>query len=113
MTTTGKPLGTILPAQIAASATTYYTATNLRARIDKATVCNTTAGAVTFTVYKITLAGSASATNTVISAKSVAAGETYTCPELVGHWLNAGDFIQALASAATSLSFAMSGLEVT
>lgn len=111
MAATGKPLGT--NAQIANSATTYYTATNVRTRIDKLTLCNTTAGAITVTIYKITAAGSASATNTVLSAKSVGAGETYTCPELVGHWLNQGDFIQALASSAASVSIAISGVEVT
>ena len=111
MSVVGKPFGTA--AQIANSATTYYTATNLRARIDKCTVCNTTAGAINLTIYKVPSGGSASATNTLISARSIAAGETYTCPEVVGHWLEAGGFISALASAATSLSLEMSGIEVS
>ena len=111
MATQGGPLGS--PAQIAASATTYYTSTNCRTRIDKVTVCNTTAGTLTFTMYKIPSGGTASATNTVISAHSILAGETYTCPELVGHWLAPSDFIQALASSATSLSLEMSGVLVT
>ncbi len=111
MSSQGSPLGA--PAQIAGTATTYYTSTNCRTRVDKATVCNTTVGAVTFTMYKIPVSGSASATNTIVSAHSVLAGETYTCPELVGHWLAPGDFIQALASAATSLSLEMSGVQVT
>jgi len=111
MATVGKPL--IAGSQVAASATTYYTATNVRTRVDKMTACNTTAGAITLTVYRITVGGSASAANTIISARSIAPGETYTCPEAVGHWLAPGDFIQALASSATSITLMASGVEVS
>ena len=33
-----------------------------------------------------------------ISARNIAVGETYTCPELIGRVLEAGDFIQALGN---------------
>lgn len=99
--------------QIANSATTYYTATNVRTIIDKFTVCNTTAGAVTVTVDIVDSGGSSGVTERIISARSIAAGETYTCPEVVGHILDSGDFIAALASAATSLTLRASGREVT
>jgi hypothetical protein len=111
MAVTGKPL--IDGVQIAASNTTYYTATNVRARIDKATVCNTTAGAVTFSFFIVPFGGSSGVTNQVIDTKSVGVDETYTCPEVVGHWLEPGDFIVAVASAATSLTLMASGIEVT
>lgn len=99
--------------QIAASNTTYYTATNVRARIDKCTVTNTTAGAVTFNLYLVPSAGSAGVTNQIIDTQSVAAHSVYTCPEVVGHTLASGGFISAGASAATSLTLVVSGLEVT
>lgn len=111
MAATGKAL--VEGVQISNSATTYYTSTNVQTRIDKCTVCNTTAGALTFSIYKVASAGSAGATNTLISTRSINAGETYTCPEVVGHWLNSGDFLAAIASAATSLTLQASGIQVT
>lgn len=111
MAATGKRL--VPGSQIAGSNTTYYTATNLRARIDKCTVCNNTAGAVTFDLFLVPSAGSAGVTNQIIQDKSVGAGETYTCPEAVGHWIESGGFISAGASAATSLTLMVSGIEAT
>jgi hypothetical protein len=100
-------------AQIAAALTTYYTATNVRAIIDKATICNDSAGAVSVDVHIVPQGGTADSTNIVISDKSINADETYTCPELVGHVLESGSFLRAVASAATSLTFRVSGREVT
>lgn len=93
--------------------TTQYTATNCKTVIDKFTVTNTTAAPVTITVNLIAAAGSANASNTVISAKSIAAGETYNCPELVGQSLENGGFISTLAGAATSLTISATGREIT
>ncbi len=99
----------IASAQLTNASALQYTATNVRTIIDKFTLCNTTGGAVTATVYF----GVASAGDTAISARSIAAGETYTCPEMVGHILNAGDTIYALASANTSISIRASGREIS
>lgn len=99
--------------QLTNSNATYYTATNVRTIIDKMTVCNTTAGAVTVTIDLVDSGGSAGVTERVISARSIAAGETYTCPEVVGHILNSGDSIQGLAGAGTSITIRASGREVT
>jgi len=104
----------IIPPKRAENAqTTQYTATNCKTIIDKFTVTNTTGGAVAFSVNLVVLAGSASAANIVISAKSIAAGECYTCPELVGQTLESGGFISTLAGAATSLTINASGREIT
>ena len=92
---------------------TYYTATNVTTIIDKCTVCNTTAGAVTLTLDLVDSGGSAGASERVISALSIAAGQTYTCPEMVGQVLNSGDTLQGLASANTSLTIRVSGREIT
>lgn len=99
----------IPPAQAAATDTTQYTSTLIKTIIDKYTVTNTTAGPVTYTVNLVTSGGSHTAANTIISARAIAAGECYTCPELVGQVLNAGDFISTLAGAATSLTHRASG----
>lgn len=111
MAAIGKAL--VSGSQISNSATTYYTATNVQSRLDKCTVCNNTAGAVTFDMWLVPSGGSSGASNQVIQDRSVNAGETYTCPEIVGQWLNAGQFVVAQASAATSLTLRISGIEVT
>lgn len=104
----------IIPAKQAANAqTTQYTAINCKAIIDKFTVTNTSGGAVTISVNLVVSGGSASAANRIISVKSVAAGECYTCPELIGHVLESGGFISTLASAATSLTIDATGREIT
>jgi hypothetical protein len=107
MSVTPKTL--IAAQQLTNASALYYTATNVQTIIDKMTVTNTTVGAITVTVY----IGTAAASTTMISARSIAAGETYTCPELTGHILNNGDTIYALASANTSITIRASGREVT
>ena len=99
--------------QLTAVAATYYTATNVRTQIQAMTLTNTTAGAVTATVYLVPSGGSATASNTILSAKSLAAGESYKVIEAIGQTLEAGGTIQALASAATSISMVASGVEIT
>ena len=44
---------------------------------------------------------------------TLAAGETYTFPEVVGQILNAGDFVSTLAAAASSVVIRISGREIT
>ena len=93
--------------------TAQYTATNCKTIIDKFTVTNTTGAPVTFAANLVANAGAASASNLIIDDKSIAAGECYTCPELVGQTLEAGGFISTLAGAATSLTISASGREIT
>jgi hypothetical protein len=107
------PKALVASQQLTNSNATYYTATNTRAIIDKMTLCNTTGGPITATIDLVDSGGSAGVTERIISARSLAAGETYTCPEAVGHILNAGDTIQGLASANTSITIRVSGREVT
>lgn len=90
-----------------------YTANACKTIIDKFTVTNTTGGAVTFSVNLVASGGSAGSSNLVISNKSIAAGECYLCPELVGQSLEPGGFISTIAGAATSLTISATGREVT
>lgn len=99
--------------QIANSATTYYTATNVRARIDACALTNTTGGAVTATLHIVPSGGSATTSNCVLSAQSIPAGGTFVPPGVIGQWVPAGGTLRALASAATSISLVMSGVEYT
>lgn len=99
--------------QLTTSAATYYTSTNCKTRIDAMALTNTTGGAITATVHLIPSGGSASASNTILSAQSIAAGATLIVPGAIGQWLEAGGFIQALASGATSISIVASGVQYT
>ena len=100
--------------QLAAAAATLYTApTGTRARILKCTVTNDTTTAVTFVLYKIPSGGAAGADNTIINTKTLGSQESYTCPEVVGHCLDPGDFIQGYASAANQVTIFISVVEIT
>lgn len=101
------------PKQLESSQTTQYTATNVRAIIDKATVTNTSASYATLSVNLVNVAGAAGNSNLIIKERSIAPSETYLCPELVGQVLAPGQFISTLAGAATSLTMRVSGREVT
>ncbi len=103
----------IPPKQAEDAQTAQYTATNVRAIIDKFTVTNTSAGNETISINLVTSGGTAGAANLIVDARTIAPDETYTCPELVGHVLDAGGFISTLASAATSLTIRCSGREIT
>jgi P pilus assembly chaperone PapD len=103
----------IPPKQAEAAQTAQYTAVNVSAIIDKFTVTNTTANNVTISVNIVTAGGSEGAGNLVIDARTIAPDETYTCPELIGQVLEAGDFISTAASAGTSLTIRCSGREIT
>lgn len=93
--------------------TGQYTANNCKTVIDKFTVTNTTAGNVVFSCNLVAFGGVAGTANLVLSARTIAPGETYTCPELVGQSLEAGDFISTLAGTATALTISASGREIT
>jgi hypothetical protein len=111
MTVTVKVL--VAPLQLQATQTTQYTANNCKAIIDKATITNTDTVNRTVSVNLVTVSGSAGNSNLVIDDKTIVPGETYLCPELVGQSLEPGGFISTIASAATALTFRVSGREIT
>lgn len=95
------------------SQTTQYTSTGCKTIIDKFTVTNTSGSPVTFSVNLVASAGSAGNSNLVLKSKTIAASETYLCPELVGQAIEAGGFISTIAGAATSLTITASGRQIT
>jgi P pilus assembly chaperone PapD len=111
MTVTAKVL--VPPKQLENAQTSQYTATSVRAIIDKATVTNTSGSNVTLSVNLVTSGGSAGASNLIIDAQTIVPDETYLCPELIGHVLEAGSFISTIAGAATSLTMRVSGREIS
>ena len=107
------PVVLIASAQLANAVATLYTATRVKARIDKLTCTNEDTVAHTITFHIVASGGSATAANRIIHAKSLAAGECYTCPELIGHWLTDGQFIQGFADTASMVTVRASGIEST
>lgn len=112
MAVTAKPLFEALQAA-AAETTQYTTPAGTRTILDKFTGTNTTAAAATLTVKLIASGGVAGAGNTIVSAKTIQPGETYTFPEVVGHVLAASDFISTLAGTAAAITIRASGREVS
>jgi hypothetical protein len=98
--------------QLTTSALTYYTApVSTLTTIAACTLTNTSAAPVTVTVYLVATGGTASAANTILSARALAAGESFNVGSAIGQTLSAGGQIQALASAATSITLVASGYE--
>ena len=95
------------------SQTGQYTSANAKTIIDKFTVTNTSAANVDFSVNLVANGDTASDANLILDARTIAPGETYTCPELIGQVLESGGFISTLAGAATSLTISASGRVIT
>src|SRR5688572_13397474 len=109
MTVTAKAL--VQGSVLTGAAVSYYaTPASARAVIKSATVCNTTAGAISVTVHIVPSAGAPAAANTLISARSVAAGASDNCPELVNKVLEPSSTLQALGS---GLTLVVGGVEIT
>lgn len=93
------------PTVLTTSAATLYTVpatpTASLLRGGRMRFTNTTAGAITVTAYAVPPAGTAAAGNAFVSAKSVAAGDYLDADVPI---MPAGAFIQALASANTSIT---------
>lgn len=81
--------------------------------IKRAVFTNTSGSAVTITAFRVIGGGTAGATNTIIQARSIAAGGTDLAPELAGMTLNGGETIQVEAGTAAVVNFFASGFVVT
>lgn len=101
------------PATLGTSVAALYTApAGVKAVVVRAAVfTNTSGSARTFTVYVVRSGGSPGAGNIVINAQSVAAGAAYVSSELANLVLGAGDSVQALASATSSINAVLSGAQ--
>jgi hypothetical protein len=95
------------------SAATYYTAgTATKAIIKRATFCNDHNIVVTVTINIVPSGGTAAYGNRITKTRSLAAGETWSCPDIENHVLEAGDFISMVASVTAKIGVRISGYEV-
>lgn len=92
--------------------TTQYTAVGAKALITKFTATNNSAANASLAINIVTNGNSAGVENLIVT-KTIAPGDTYTFPEIVGQTLEPGGFISTIASAATSLTIRASGYEIT
>ena len=93
---------------------TYYTVgASARGIITKATFTNNDASAVTVTINLVPYQGAAGDENQITKEKSLAASETWSCPDIVSHVLETGGFISMKASITAMIGCRISGYEVT
>jgi hypothetical protein len=96
------------------AAATYYTVgSNTKAIIKKATFCNDHTSAVTVTINLVPSGGAAAYGNQITKTRTLAAGETWSCPDIENHVLEAAGFISMVASVTAKIGVRISGYEVT
>ena len=110
MSVTSKPLYTA--AYLGSTDTTLYTAgASVRTILDKVTAYNSDAGALLVAFNIVPNGGAVGASNKIVS-KSIASGDTYTFPEVVGHVLESGGVLSGIAASASKVVVRVSGREV-
>ena len=106
------PRALVTSAQLAAAETTQYTSdSGTYTILDKITAYNGNASAVTVTVKLVPNGGTAGAAH-VMAVKSIAAGDSYTFPEVIGQVLEPGGFLSTTASVGSVVVFRVSGRKV-
>lgn len=99
-------------AQLASGENTVYTVgASKAAKLAKLVLANVSASAVTVSASIVPSGGAVDGTHKVVSAYSLAAGDSTVITETDNIWLGAGDFISVNASAATAINVLASGLE--
>lgn len=94
----------------ATTATTVYTVPASSAvKVASAVLCNVTGSAVTVSVSVVPSGGAVDATRVVVSAYSLAAGDSTTLSELVGALLDTGALISITASTGAAINYLLTG----
>jgi len=96
----------------AASTLLYTCPANTSARVIACTVVNDTTTVPTFSINLVPSGGAADDTNILIKDKALGSKEAYTCPEVVGQALDAGDMIYGHPSLATQVTFTLAVVEI-
>ena len=93
--------------------TVQYTVSGGRVSIDRFVATNNSAIAATLSIWLVPNGQSPAGGNRVLFARELLSGESYSCPEACGQWLENGDRIVTQASAAGAITIRVSGREVT
>ena len=98
----------LVQAWIPSAAAAVYTSTGGNTIIDKISTTNTDTAVRDVSMYVVASGGSASLL-TLIKTKSLAPGDCYLWPEVVGKTIAAGATVQASAGAASKVNIGISG----
>lgn len=90
----------------------YYVASTT-AIVHKVTFTNTDTSPRTVTLYYVPSAGTAGASNIIVSGATIFPNESWSPPDAVGHTLETGASIQAKISSGTAVNMYVSGVEVS
>lgn len=105
---------TLARVELGTTSTLIYTQASVSAQIFAATVTNVTGSPATLTVRVIDSAGANTDANAqIIVGRAIAANTTVGISELVGHTIDAGQSVEALAGTASALVLWLSGEEST
>ena len=100
----------VAPSAMSGSDARYYVApAGTAAKIGRAVFTNTDTAVHTLTA-NITTNGPSAAANRLISARSLAPGESYVSPELAGQVIPAGSDLRGLSD--TTITIAVSGITI-
>ncbi|WP_186068601.1 hypothetical protein [Burkholderia gladioli] len=93
--------------QLGTSAAVLYTApSGTTSTVNNFSLTNTSANPVPVTLYAVPSGSTPVASNTIMSAFSLSAGQTFVPPQAIGLQLAPGSSLQALAGTATAVTAA-------
>lgn len=96
------------------SAVTYYTVpASTRGLIKRATFTNDDTIPVTISINVVRSGESVGYANAISKTKSLAAGETWSCPDIESHMMEASGFISMVASVTLKIGARITGFEIT
>lgn len=104
------PVSLIPTTQLSTSNAILFTAGAGTTVVRRLSLTNVSASVATVTLYRVASGTTATGSNTVTSAVSIAPGQTYCPPEWNGVTLATGDSIQGFAGTATSINITAGGL---
>jgi hypothetical protein len=101
------------PNYVGLTATSVYSPSGVLAIIDKCTAHNVSGADAVLSIHLASPEAIALNENKVLFNRTIAPGQTYLCPEVVGHALRAGSNIFVSASVAGVISVRISGREIS
>lgn len=93
--------------------TDQYIANNVKAIVDAAVISNSGTTGVLVSINIVPAGSTSGGANRLISNRYMAPGDTYSCPEIVGQIIRPGAKISAIAGAASTIAFRVSGREIS
>lgn len=93
--------------------TDQYIAVGVKAIIDSVTITNSSTNGANVTFQIVPVSGSASSSNVMVSNHYLSPGESYSCPELVGHVLRPNEKLSGICTVASAVVLRVSGREIS